>query len=333
MSLAELAKQADRFDAAALSQDIVILEELRRHVRQSQAGRALLDATLVRMTLADQFSSISELLERVTGGGSDVQKKKSEPLAASRREPAASLASPTPVSPPPAISKPAESPAPQVQTPTVQQAIITEEDPDEDDDLPAPGKVWDGPRESLGALMKKQAAAYKPEVSNVEPVRAGDLSEHWSAMIGLLAEQGPAARPASTRPFHRYRRRPCGHPLRAAARNFCQTARAQRQKRSGSRRTVQGDAAAGRYPFRSVQRRRRSHVTGNNGLTGACSDQPFKAQCAAAPTLPAAPPPMMPETSNSIRLTEEIRSNLYKSDPLIRAVVEQLGGSIVKFEE
>ena len=78
LSLADLSKQAELFDPAALSQDIVVLEELRRHVRQSQAGRALLDATLVRMTLADQFSSLSDLLQQATGGG---QKKKSESVA------------------------------------------------------------------------------------------------------------------------------------------------------------------------------------------------------------------------------------------------------------
>ena len=49
----ELAAQAERFDPVALTQDIAILEELRRNVRQSQAGRALLDATLVRLALAD----------------------------------------------------------------------------------------------------------------------------------------------------------------------------------------------------------------------------------------------------------------------------------------
>src|SRR5256885_1877485 len=51
LALKDLTKQAEQFDAGALSQDIVILEELRRHIRQSQAGRALLDATLVRMSL------------------------------------------------------------------------------------------------------------------------------------------------------------------------------------------------------------------------------------------------------------------------------------------
>src|SRR5215217_7453086 len=69
LSPAELQKQAEKFDPVALTQDIAVLEELRRHMRQSQGGRALLDATLVRMTLADQFASITELLGRLDGGG------------------------------------------------------------------------------------------------------------------------------------------------------------------------------------------------------------------------------------------------------------------------
>ena len=68
LAMEDLAAQAERFDPVALTQDIAILEELRRHVRQSQAGRALLDATLVRMALADQFASIGELLSRLDGG-------------------------------------------------------------------------------------------------------------------------------------------------------------------------------------------------------------------------------------------------------------------------
>ena len=64
LALSDLASQAGRFDPVALTQDIALLEELRRHIRQSQAGRALLDATLVRLALADQFASIAELLSR-----------------------------------------------------------------------------------------------------------------------------------------------------------------------------------------------------------------------------------------------------------------------------
>ena len=86
----ELAAQAGQFDPAALSQDVVILEELRRHVRQSQAGRALLDATLVRMSLADQFSSLTDLLTRASGLplGDPVEKKNGNELNLSRNNPA-----------------------------------------------------------------------------------------------------------------------------------------------------------------------------------------------------------------------------------------------------
>src|SRR5690606_41420254 len=47
----DLHKQAQQFDAVTLAQDITMLEELRRLLRTSQAGRALLDATLVRLAL------------------------------------------------------------------------------------------------------------------------------------------------------------------------------------------------------------------------------------------------------------------------------------------
>src|SRR5258706_14815637 len=83
MPLAELSKQAERFDAVALAQDIAILEELRRQVRQISAGRALLDATLVRLALSGQLTSVADLMARVDGGATagaisatPVQKKK-----------------------------------------------------------------------------------------------------------------------------------------------------------------------------------------------------------------------------------------------------------------
>src|SRR5436190_5597501 len=83
----ELSAQAEKFDAVALAQDIAILEELRRQMRTSQAGRALLDATLVRLTLAEQFTSIASLIGgnggAVTAAPSPSLKKKPvEPLSA-----------------------------------------------------------------------------------------------------------------------------------------------------------------------------------------------------------------------------------------------------------
>ncbi|MEM6314684.1 MAG: DNA polymerase III subunit gamma/tau [Planctomycetota bacterium] len=57
-----LATQADKFTPADLAQDIAILEDLKRNLRGG-TGRALLDATLVRLTLASQFTPVNELLD------------------------------------------------------------------------------------------------------------------------------------------------------------------------------------------------------------------------------------------------------------------------------
>jgi DNA polymerase III gamma/tau subunit len=97
----DLYAQSAKFDAATLAQNIAILEDLRRNMRQNQTGRAMLDATLVRLALAKQFSSIDELLSR--GGGAAPasapveQKKNAETVR---------------VSPPPSPPRPIEQPRP-----------------------------------------------------------------------------------------------------------------------------------------------------------------------------------------------------------------------------
>jgi DNA polymerase-3 subunit gamma/tau len=75
----DLAGQAGKFDAATLAQDIAILEELRRNMRQNQTGRAMLDATLVRIALAEQFSSIGPMLGQGGAAAPPAEKKKPEP--------------------------------------------------------------------------------------------------------------------------------------------------------------------------------------------------------------------------------------------------------------
>src|SRR5689334_10893544 len=88
LAMEDLLNQANQFDAAALTQDIAVLEELRRHIRQSQAGRALLDATLVRMALADQFASIGQLLARLDrrGGGGTTKTARPTPAPAAQKK-------------------------------------------------------------------------------------------------------------------------------------------------------------------------------------------------------------------------------------------------------
>jgi DNA polymerase-3 subunit gamma/tau len=248
LSPADLQRQAERFDPVALTQDIAVLEELRRHMRQSQGGRALLDATLVRMTLADQFASIGDLLARLDGNGgaprpaprptgsgvaprlpvqSPAQKKNDVADAAlppdASRGGSAGLAraiEAVPVAPPPAApgtptSPIAAAPAPVATPPApatapVPQAVSDFTDEDEDD-LPAVGKVWDNSGPSVLELLKQRqqgqtssdspapppvAPAPSPPApadANVEPVARQDLPKLWKDLLAdLTAKTGPA---------------------------------------------------------------------------------------------------------------------------------------------
>jgi DNA polymerase-3 subunit gamma/tau len=77
---AQLTAQAGRFAPALLSQDIAVLEELRRQLRGTQAGRALLDATLLRLAMAEQFAEIEGLIAggSATAAGAVGAKKNDE---------------------------------------------------------------------------------------------------------------------------------------------------------------------------------------------------------------------------------------------------------------
>ena len=192
LSMEELSKQAERFDPAALTQDITVLEELRRNIRQSQAGRALLDATLVRMTMSDQFASIGQLLARLDGGA---------PTQPAGTRPAGSG-----VAPRLPVQSPAQAPAQKKKPDEVAAPPGADAAPDfedDGDDLPAVGRVWEGPAPSLGAILKKHAAtgsgptpqpAASPPAdngANVEPVSPTDLPGVWKALLQLLSQHGP----------------------------------------------------------------------------------------------------------------------------------------------
>jgi DNA polymerase-3 subunit gamma/tau len=156
----DLAAQAQRFEVMNLSQDIAILEELRRQVRQGHGGRALVDATMVRLAMADQFAAVVDLLEQMDSGRAPEQKKNGE-------------------------YRPIESP---VARPITAAVAVAEQ---EDDALPAVGKVWDeGPKRSLATIMA-QTNVPPPAVS-VEPVDANDTAAVWRAMLAVLGQKGQA---------------------------------------------------------------------------------------------------------------------------------------------
>jgi DNA polymerase-3 subunit gamma/tau len=64
---AAYAAQAGRFDAPTFVYMISLLEELRRNVKYSGAGRALADAAVVRLAMARQFSDIREWIDGLSG--------------------------------------------------------------------------------------------------------------------------------------------------------------------------------------------------------------------------------------------------------------------------
>jgi DNA polymerase-3 subunit gamma/tau len=63
----EMTSQCQQFDATAYVYMIALLEQLRRNVRFSTCGRALVDAAVVRLADAGKFSSIESLLAELGG--------------------------------------------------------------------------------------------------------------------------------------------------------------------------------------------------------------------------------------------------------------------------
>jgi DNA polymerase-3 subunit gamma/tau len=293
LSLKDLAKQSEQFDPIALSQNIVILEELRRHVRQSQAGRALLDATLVRMSLADQFTSLGDLVSLSAGNGASAQKK-----------------------------KPIEVTAPPIQSPTIDSP------PEDDDDLPAPGKIWEGPRESLAVLMAKQSALaapqQKPEPSNVENINPGDLPGQWRAMLALLSQHGPGLHGILS------------HGRFIGVEDGRAVIRVSKVHETFIKRLEQNGK---KDVIREVVSKVLNETVGVRFEVEDApppADAPTPTQSPAPRAVVATPPTPAPtlEISNNLpRMSDDLRQKLYQDEPLIRAVVDQLGGTILKLEE
>jgi DNA polymerase-3 subunit gamma/tau len=218
MSLNDLVAQSERFDPAALVQDVAILEELRRHVRQSQAGRALFDATIVRMALADQFAAIGQLVARLDGAPAPstpavrsstaaparpaipAQKKNGTDVDAFASPTAATAPSPDPVSstlsaaPAAAATRSASeslASSRQTQTAAPQKSVLDDIDFG-DDDLPRPGKVWDNDGPSLSEMVKAQSDAGSAATATESPPAAAidtDLSAAWSTAIETFKGQ------------------------------------------------------------------------------------------------------------------------------------------------
>ncbi len=176
ISADRLFEQAARFEPAGLSQSLVLLEELRRQMRSSQAGRALLDASLARLAMSGEFDRIDELLARID------QPNTPAPRSASPQ------ASP-PASPQVAAQRSATSPPP-VQRSTISaptsSAQASSSSPPSQASVSDPEKKNAEPERTAVAVLEA-ADAIKP--SNLQ---FGDLDQ---LLAGLIQKFPPRAQP------------------------------------------------------------------------------------------------------------------------------------------
>jgi DNA polymerase-3 subunit gamma/tau len=199
LPLEEIFQQAQAFDPVVLSQNIVVLEELRRQLRSASAGRALIDATMVRLALAGQFSTVEDLLAAASDGAG-IEKKKYEPDGGLGLEASGLVKSTPEVAAAPAPS----APSPQSLSPKPEALDI---DPvsssDENDDLPAVGRVWEGagPVSVFAAFKKASATQPAPAATlarstrsdNLGPVDRTDFAGLMDRLHAAASEQSPTA--------------------------------------------------------------------------------------------------------------------------------------------
>ncbi|MDX2198024.1 MAG: DNA polymerase III subunit gamma/tau [Phycisphaerae bacterium] len=107
---AEFEALAAKFELSHYVQMIAVVEELRRNVRFSGSGRALIDAAMVRFAKLREWSSIEQIIAGLGGGGSaaggSLEKKKSAEISGvAATTPAAKL----PAAPRPTGAAPAHS--------------------------------------------------------------------------------------------------------------------------------------------------------------------------------------------------------------------------------
>jgi DNA polymerase-3 subunit gamma/tau len=117
-ALARAASQAARFDAPGLVHMIALCDAVARGARGSATARALFDAAVVRLALAEHLASIPELLEGAGPAGASLRRAAAAGPAASKKKepgrpaPAPAAHEPVAVSAPPAPAVAVSEPAP-----------------------------------------------------------------------------------------------------------------------------------------------------------------------------------------------------------------------------
>jgi DNA polymerase-3 subunit gamma/tau len=313
LSLTDLSAQADQFDPAALTQDITILEELRRNARHSQAARALIDATLVRLTLADQFSSIGELIARLDG-----QPAPPRPAQAPSAPAAAAFAAQK------KNDAPIGAPLAPALEPVATAAVSVVE---EEDDLPRPGKVWENTGPSLSELLKAEAAKTATVAVAMEAAVAGeldpdDLGQVWQRAVSELAEPlGPMVHSVITKG----RLSAIDEGQAVIHFNAEDSTLVKTLDRNGRKEALQ----------RKLSELMKKTVGVRFQFNGASEDPAPAAQPATAKARESAPsrapePPPTPAVP-TIKITPELIETL-REEPLVKALMDKMAAQVVKVE-
>ena len=183
--------------------------------------------------------------------------------------------------------------------------------------------------ESLAAMMAKHVASTKAEIANVVPVGNAELSGKWKELLGLLG-------PAMSGVLQHGELVGVEDGLAIVRFGPAHETFVKRLELNGKKDLIRDSLTKLMAQPMGV----RFEISGAPPSPAAIAPVAKAAPAPAAPMEPArrpavAPPPPMvaPEASNSIRVTDELRANLYKTNPLVRAIAEQLGGNIIKFEE
>ncbi len=98
-----LTEIAQKFDISAIVYNVTVLEKLRWSIKNSENPRTLLEASMLRLTLSEHFTNVTQLLSQLKSGGAVSVKKKltvSNPPTSSAPQPQTPLSDPSPSKPP-----------------------------------------------------------------------------------------------------------------------------------------------------------------------------------------------------------------------------------------
>jgi hypothetical protein len=232
-------------------------------------------------------------------------------------------------------------PAPEVTAPA--PTVVDLPDDDDDDALPSVGRVWEGPAPSLGAILKKHAsgaAAPPPSPkappapgggSNVEAVDPSDLPAVWQVFLDLLKQHGPGlhsilshGRFVGLEDCRAVIRFGPQHETfvkmldRNGKKELVREAIARVLKQSIGVRFEVDPAAEGEAPAAPA--------------VPAPQAAPVRAQAARAQSGPPEVAQPAVQQAPAVKITPELIESIRSAEPLVKALMDELGAQIVKVE-